>query len=359
MFQYATAYAYSKRHNKKLKVKGRSDTIFSLFDLNTDELILENVSNLNNVFFEQNRHFLFENEMYNSKYDGLDGFFQNESYFKDYRSDILNKFKFKKELTGINKDLANKIQTDNSVSLHIRRGDYLTDAKNDVLSNHYYLEAINYIVNKIEDPHFYIFSDDIEWVKKNFKITQKHTYIDNNQNSGFYDIQLMNLCKHHIIANSTFSWWAAWLNGNDKKIVIAPKIWLTDKNAFEDTKNIIPREWMRVKEKADIAVVLMSEIDKKDQIENLNKYFLPHDRKKYFSKNDLDKIKEMQFDYVIVLESKILLTKEVGYDVVPFENNGVLYFSYNGSNFVKTDSSSNMISMKYHKDLIFFNRMMK
>ena len=129
---------------------------------------------------------------------------------------------------------------------------------------------------------------------------------------------------------------------------------MTDKNAFEDTKNIIPREWVRVKEKADIAVVLMSEIDKKDQIENLNKYFLPHDRKKYFSKNYLDKIKEMQFDYVFILKSKILLTKEVSYDVVPFENIGILYFSHNGLDFEKTDSSeADMVSMKYHKDSVF------
>ena len=101
--------------------------------------------------------------------------------------------------------------------MHVRRGDYLKETKNDIFSNHYYLTAIKYIVDKIEDPYFYIFSDDIEWVKKNLKIMQKYTFIDSNQNSGFYDIQLMNLCKHHIIANSTFSWWAAWLNKNYKK----------------------------------------------------------------------------------------------------------------------------------------------
>ena len=238
--------------------------------------------------------------------------------------------------------------------MHVRRGDYLKEAKNDILSNHYYLTAIKYIVDKIEDPHFYIFSDDIECVKKNLKIMQKHTFIDSNQNSEFYDIQLMNLCKHHIIANSTFSWWAAWLNKNDKKIDIAPKIWLTDKNAFEDTKNIIPKEWVCVKEKADIAIVLMDETEKEMQIEKFNKYFLIHDRKKYFSKNDIDKIKNSQFDYVFILKSKILLTKEVNYDVVPFENIGVLYFSYNGLDFEKTDSAeADMISMKYYKDIMF------
>ena len=139
MFQYATAYAYAKRHGKQVKITDKVKTFFNTFNIE-NRIVYNKIRTSNDfAFYETNRSFLFENEMYNSKYQYLDGYFQNENYFKEYRSDILKLFKFKNKLEEDNEKLALEIQNKNSVAVHIRRGDYLHVAKNDILSNHYYL----------------------------------------------------------------------------------------------------------------------------------------------------------------------------------------------------------------------------
>ena len=134
-----------------------------------------------------------------------------------------------------------------SISLHIRRGDYLTPENAEthcLCSPSYYQNAIQYIVQRVENPHFFIFSDDITWVFDNFKMPYPYTIVNvNDSYTGYYDLELMRNCKHNIIANSTFSWWGAWLNENPNKIVIAPQRWFMNQ---EEEIDIIPSSWVRL-----------------------------------------------------------------------------------------------------------------
>ena len=175
----------------------------------------------------------------------LQGYWQSEKYFERYRTAIQEDFAFKLPFVGKNVELAARISQTNSVSLHVRRGDYLSDKKATALhglcSIDYYREATESIGIKIDAPTFFIFSDDIDWVKKNLKIRFPCQYVDHNQGlDSFNDMHLMSLCHHNIIANSSFSWWAAWLNANECKLVLAPKKWFS---IPINTSDLIPDTW--------------------------------------------------------------------------------------------------------------------
>jgi len=106
---------------------------------------------------------------------------------------------------------------------------------------------MDFISKRIEKPYFFIFSDDIEWAKKNIDVSFRHSFIFGNvSNNSYIDMQLMSKCKHNIIANSSFSWWGAWLNQNHNKIVIAPKNWFFDKQLNNQTGDLIPDTWVRL-----------------------------------------------------------------------------------------------------------------
>ncbi len=192
-------------------------------------------------------HFNFWPDFFNvSEECYLSGYWQSESYFKSFENIIRRDFTFTEPLVGINADLAFKMAQENSVSLHVRRGDYVSDTKTshimNVCSLDYYHKSIEYITERIEQPKFYIFSDDMTWVKNNLPMNFPCTYIDHNQGTESYrDMQLMSLCKHNIIANSSFSWWGAWLNSNSNKLVVAPKSWFCNGNNDAD---LIPVEWV-------------------------------------------------------------------------------------------------------------------
>lgn len=163
-------------------------------------------------------------------------------------------------------------------------------------------------------------------------------------------MQLMSLCKHHIVANSTFSWWSAWLNPNFQKIIVAPQVWLTNKNAYEDTKDVIPKDWIRIKEKADIAVIFKNENHQKESKTNFDKYFLPFDKKTYLSKKDIEKLYTQNFDYVFLINNPFVLEKEVNYAIVPYKDKNILYFNYKKDEFNQTKkSNADMISINYSK----------
>jgi hypothetical protein len=179
----------------------------------------------------------------------LHGYWQSEKYFKSIEKVIRNDFSFKNKLTGKNLLIANNIGITNSVSLHVRRGDYITDANANSIMNvcdiSYYERSISYMTGKVSKPVFYVFSDDIDWVKRSIHIDYPSVYIDYNKGVNSYiDMQLMSLCKHHIIANSSFSWWGAWLNPNPKKIVLAPEKWFSI-NTF-DTLDLLPLGWIKI-----------------------------------------------------------------------------------------------------------------
>lgn len=179
----------------------------------------------------------------------LDGFFQSEKYFLKNRDAILNDFKIKPEYISNEMSEFKKIinETPNAVSLHVRRGDYfannITTKIHGVDLSKYYKEAIALITQKIGTPHFFVFSDDIEWVKQNLNIDGPKTYISSPTLEDYQELVLMSFCRHNIIANSSFSWWGAWLNNNPEKIVVAPTQW-TIKNT--DHPNIIPDTWIKI-----------------------------------------------------------------------------------------------------------------
>jgi hypothetical protein len=200
-----------------------------------------------NLIVEPYAHFW--PDFFSFKHDAyLLGYWQSEKYFRSIASQIRKDFTFKTALVGKNADIASSIQNQNAISLHVRRGDYLSDLKTSQIMNvcslDYYQSSINAIADRVASPVFYIFSDDIEWVRRNLVMDYPCVYVDHNtQEDSFRDMQLMSLCKHHIIANSSFSWWGAWLNPCESKIVIAPKGWFVNGS---DDGDIIPSDWERL-----------------------------------------------------------------------------------------------------------------
>jgi len=175
-------------------------------------------------------------------------YFQNESFFKEIENIIRKEFILKKPLSPFAQDFLNQIlQTPHSVSLHVRRGDYVNNQKTNSVHGscdiEYYKKAIEYMKDTCEDPTFFIFSDDIEWVKENIKI-DKSIFVSNSTIKDYEELILMSTCSNNIIANSTFSWWGAWLNPDPKKIVIGPKQWTVKKTS--DELDILSKEWVQI-----------------------------------------------------------------------------------------------------------------
>lgn len=173
------------------------------------------------------------------------GYYQCENYFKKYRDEILNNFKLIVPLDAKNIEMLKHIKNTNSVSLHVRRGDYVRLADSfGLCSLDYYKNAIKHIATHVKNPHFFLFSDDLDWVLKNLKIDFPFTAVDiNHGDTEYFDLELMRNCQHNIIANSTFAWWGAWLNTNPNKIVIAPDPWLLS----IPHSDIVPPEWVKIK----------------------------------------------------------------------------------------------------------------
>lgn len=191
--------------------------------------------------YEYNKNFS------NPKMYYYEGYYQNERFFIKYRNDLFKCFSLKDSLDDKNQSALDSIKSTESVSLHVRRGDYVTlkcsKEFHGLCSLEYYEKAIKHIAAKVKKPHFYLFSDDIEWVIQNLKIDYPYTIINFNQNKGWLDLNLMKHCKHNITANSSFSWWGAWLNENPDKIVIAPKNWIAKKNVKCKT---VPKSWIKL-----------------------------------------------------------------------------------------------------------------
>jgi len=180
----------------------------------------------------------------------LDGYWQNEKYFKNYRNLILKDFTFPKLISKNNMSLIKTISGKKSVAIHVRRGDYITNkyAKeyHGLASITYYKKSIELIKTKVNNPLFVVLSDDSEWCMNNLPVPKNSIFVDHNKNANsFEDMRVMSLCEHNIIANSSFSWWGAWLNINKYKIVIAPDPWF--KNKADQKNEIIPNEWIKIK----------------------------------------------------------------------------------------------------------------
>ena len=182
----------------------------------------------------------------------ISGYFQTEKYFLDVRDKLLKDFEIKGKISIQNQLMLEKIKFVNSVSVHFRRGDY-TKARVEKLfgmcSENYYKKAIDTIAKQTQKPiTLFIFSDDINWVKNNVKFDYETIYVDiNSGKQGVFDLDLMKNCKHNVIANSSFSWWGAWLNENPDKIVVAPTPW-HDSDTI-NSGDIVPDNWIRIPKK--------------------------------------------------------------------------------------------------------------
>lgn len=200
------------------------------------------------VFKEQHFHFVSElltapDNVY------LDGYWQSEKYFQDIAGILKHEFTVSHPLEGRNREMADLAMGTNSVSLHVRRGDFVADATinkvHGVCSTDYYRRGVEELARQTGKLHLFVFSDEPAWAAENLDFSFPTTIVDHNSaDQGYEDLRLMSLCRHHIIANSSFSWWGAWLNQRAEKIVIAPMKWF---NASDmDARDVVPDGWQRI-----------------------------------------------------------------------------------------------------------------
>ena len=177
----------------------------------------------------------------------LQGYWQSEKYFANTAVALRADFGFRQPMSEVNAALAERIDRCMAVSLHVRRGDYVSDSRTRAVlgpcSNNYYHAAMRYVAERVQNPEFFVFSDDIVWARDNLNIGVSCHYIDHNRGTESYnDMRLMSLCRHHILANSSFSWWGAWLNPRENKVVLAPACWFSgDERRVDD---LFPQGWV-------------------------------------------------------------------------------------------------------------------
>lgn len=175
----------------------------------------------------------------------IDGYYQSEVYFREYRTDIVKQFTPAYESENEYMKVLEQVKNCCSVAVHVRRGDFIK-AQNDsnprhyLLGKFYYQNALNYITERVKSPVFFWFSDDIEWVKQNFGIQSNFRFISlKTKHADIDEMMLMKNCRHIISANSTFSWWAAWLNENGDAIRLVPE------KAY-GIPQMIPNHWIKI-----------------------------------------------------------------------------------------------------------------
>ena len=179
----------------------------------------------------------------------LIGLWQTSKYFDYCEDEVKRQFEFCPFDEEKNIQVASKMKSENSVSIHVRKGnDYKDSLWNNTCPPDYYKKAIQYIKQQIPNPVFYVFTDNKEWVKENI-LGIKYEIIDWNPTQGsrnYRDMQLMSCAKHNIIANSSYSWWAAYLNPNPSKIVVAPSIWFSQDDKYYCNNKIVPEQWVKI-----------------------------------------------------------------------------------------------------------------
>jgi len=277
MFQYAFGYAVSKDNNAKIRLEVSGFNAYDLrcyaLDLfnveeNSDlkskyDFLLNKINSKNNsllskasskllrwvlrwtkLYYQEREEFVFDIGVFNiSTNTYFYGHWQNENYFKKYRKELIEIFKLK-DIHSQTKEYHQKIIKSASVSLHIRRGDYINSI-HDTCDMEYYKKAVLEILKINKQAHFFIFSDDMHWVKNNFEFIDHRTLVMLESDIPDHEeMYLMSQCKFNIIANSSFSWWGAWLNQNSGKKVIAPKKWLNSSTL--NTNDLIPASWVRL-----------------------------------------------------------------------------------------------------------------
>ena len=244
LFQISAAYAISIRDNKKLKI--------DISDIAIVHSPLELYSNniFRNITFGEIVNFELIHSSAHSPISylnipivngnlKLDGYYQNEKYFKQYRNEILNLFKIDESTKNYLTEKYSDIPFDNTCSIHVRRGNYVERQHFHPLQTvEYYKKSISIIGEK---TLFLIFSDDIEWCKINLDFIENKKFISGNLD--YQDLYLMSMCNHNITANSSFSWWGAWLNNNNNKKIVYPSFWF---NNGPDSSEIGGESWTKI-----------------------------------------------------------------------------------------------------------------
>jgi len=266
MFQYAFTKNLAEKNNIQFKIdlsflKRRdlgSNFVYRDFDLDIfnlevsseiNPIDLENQIKIIENFFHYNSE--IEQQIFNSKLKNfyLEGYWQSPKYFQNITEDLKKDFTFKNPIENINDDkikvLLDDILSSNSVMVNIRRTDYLNTNFHGIMDINYFDSAKKIIESKIENPKYFIFSDDIDWCIDNIKF-ENQVIVNHNYKGykfGTY-LQLMKNCKNFIIPNSTFAWWSAWLCDNQNKNVVCPKKWFNDSKI--NTDDLIPSDWIKI-----------------------------------------------------------------------------------------------------------------
>lgn len=260
MFQYAFFLSIKKKHPFSIYLFDLTESLYCHSGYQFDYLfhtktlfpwkVYKRIKKYCPWVFHHTKNISQENSLqFNNQYfkhigtvNIYDGYWQSEKYFVESSKKIRSLYHFnEKLLNDSTRQLKSSMKEGAYVSVHIRHGDYLS------LSDHlgickisYYQKAISHIKTTVKKPFFVFFSDDIHWVKEHFQ-EENAIYVDWNQGKdSWQDMYLMSQCKHNIIANSSFSWWGAWLNSNSQKIVIAPKQWFK----YSPNYDIIPDGWI-------------------------------------------------------------------------------------------------------------------
>jgi hypothetical protein len=271
LFQYAAAKSLAHFHGVELKADATAFDKYKLrnFDLqqldtnlslatekeiielkaiNQFERVRQYLKPLKKRTFYKERFFNFDNNFFKLNSNVyLQGYWQSEKYFSIIEDIIRQDFIFPTTLVAKVLATGGRIAKENAVSIHIRRGDYKNpemEKYHGILPIEYYRKAIAVMQERYPSIKFYLFSDDMNWANQHFENENIICVSGSISHTHFEDLYLMSQCSHNIIANSSFSWWGAWLNKNKNKVIISPKNWFNE--VKNDTKDLIPGKWIRL-----------------------------------------------------------------------------------------------------------------
>ncbi len=278
MFQYAAARALALRHQTNLLADSRSFRTYDLHSYLIDRfgtvMSEADETNLNGTVLPPEKRSVFASSWWALRNRGrltyfrergleydpgfeslsdntyMQGYWQSEKYFRHIAPQLRGELTRPEPVDDANRKVLNEIASEMAVSLHIRRGDYVSDPKtmkvHGTCSLEYYQEAARHIADQAQTPPtFFVFSDDPEWTRENLKLPFPMRFVSHNSVADPWpDLRLMSACRHHVIANSSFSWWGAWLNPCPDKTVVACRRWFADPG--KNDRDLVPGDWIRV-----------------------------------------------------------------------------------------------------------------
>lgn len=257
-FETYSLHKYSLNHFK-IQANFASKNDIPWYEIRFKNRYFDFILNKIKPFIRTKQHIIEKGLAFNEEYLQiqwdylyLEWYWQTEKYFIDIENIIREELQFETPPSHQNQILIDEIDAQShAVSLHIRRGDYVSNKVSNGVHGtcdiDYYIRAATYISEHYPKAKFYIFSDDIPWVRENLILPYPMHFVDHNDASANYeDMRLMSHCSHNIIANSTFSWWGAWLNSNPEKIVIAPKQWFNSIEHLSESDDVVPQKWVRL-----------------------------------------------------------------------------------------------------------------